>query len=77
MFIKSLERMEEIVASRKYLHWDGWTVIQTFPTDKGRTSKYGLYRNGRWYIQKRFVPGAKGWNIPSKIATVKKKNESK
>jgi len=65
MFITSLEEMEDIVKSKKFLHWDGWTVIQTFPTDKGRTSKFGLYRNGR--IQKRFTPGSKGWNIPEKF----------
>lgn len=77
MYIKSLEQMEEIVASKKYLHWDSWTVVQTFPTDKGRTSKYGLYRNGRWYIQKRFVPGSRGWDVPAKIVIVKNNNESK
>jgi hypothetical protein len=67
MFVTSLEEMEDIVKSKKFLHWDGWTVVQTFPTDKGRTSKFGLYRNGRWFIQKRFAPGAKGWNIPEKF----------
>ena len=71
MFITSLKEMEKIVDSKKFLHWDGWTVIQTFPTDKGRTSKFGLYRNGRWFIQKRFVPGAKGWNIPEKFVNAK------
>jgi len=67
MYIKSLEEMEAIVASKKFLHWDGWTVVQTFPTDKGRTSKYGLFRNGRWFIQKKFVPTSKGWSIPEKF----------
>lgn len=78
MFITSLEEMEKIVESKKFLHWDGWVVIQTFPTDKGRTSKFGLYRNGRWFIQKRFTPGAKGWNIPEKfLGTNKGQRESK
>lgn len=77
MFITSLEEMESIVKNKKFLHWDGWTVVQTFPTDKGRTSKYGLYRNGRWHIQKRFVPGSRGWDVPAKIVNVKKNNESK
>jgi hypothetical protein len=78
MFINSLEDMEEIVKNKKFLHWDGWVVIQTFPTDKGRTSKFGLYRNGRWFIQKRFVPGANGWNIPEKFINPKQvQRESK
>lgn len=71
MYITSLEEMEDIVKSKKFLHWDGWTVIQTFPTEKGRTSKFGLYRNGRWFIQKRFVLGSKGWNIPEKFVNPK------
>jgi len=78
MFITSLEEMEKIVESKKFLHWDGWVVIQTFPTEKGRTSKFGLYRNNRWFIQKRFVPGAKGWKIPEKfLGNPKEKRESK
>lgn len=67
MFIRSLEQMEQIVEQRKFLHWDGWTVIQTFPSEKGRTSKHGLFMKGRWYIQKRFEPTEKGWDIPNKI----------
>lgn len=67
MFIRSLEEMEQIVKQRKFLHWDGWVVVQTFPSEKARTSKYGLFRNGRWYIQKRFEPNENGWNIPNKI----------
>jgi|AntAceMinimDraft_6_1070360.scaffolds.fasta_scaffold01109_8 hypothetical protein len=78
MFISSLEDMEKIVSERRYLHWDGWVVVQTFPSDKARTSKFGLLRNGRWCIQKRFVPGKQGWNISEKILIVKKEQrESK
>ena len=43
MIIKSLEQMEQIVEQRKFLHWDGWTVVQTFPSEKARTSKHGLF----------------------------------
>jgi hypothetical protein len=64
MMITSLEKMEEIVAKNKSLFWDGWTVVNSFQSDKARTSKMGVYRKGRWYIQKRFEPGKNGWNIP-------------
>jgi len=67
MMISSLEKMEEIVAKNRSLHWDGWTVIHSFQSHKARTSKFGAYRKGRWYIQKRFVPGKNGWNIPDNI----------
>ena len=76
MYIRSLEQMEQIVGSVKFLHWDGWTVVQTFPSDKARTSKNGIYRKGRWYLQKRFEPGKDGWNIPDKIVSKKGKRES-
>lgn len=65
--ITSLEKMEEVVAKNRFLFWDGWTVIHAFQSDKGRTSKLGAYRKGRWYIQKRFVPGKSGWNIPDNL----------
>jgi hypothetical protein len=78
MFITSLEEMEQIVSDRKYLHWDGWVVVQTFQSEKGRTSKFGLLRNGRWQIQRRFVPAKNGWNIPEKLLSNKKEqHESK
>lgn len=64
MIVRSLEDMEAIVKKNRSLHWDGWTVVHSFPSDKGRTSKFGAYRKGRWFIQKRFVPGKNGWNIP-------------
>ena len=77
MFIESLEEMEKIVEQKKFLHWDGWTVIQTFDSERGATSPDGLRVNGRWQIQKRFEPTGKGWEIPSKIVVSSKgKRES-
>jgi hypothetical protein len=67
MQIKSLEKMESIVAKNKALSWDGWTVISSYPSDKGRTSKFGAYVNGKWHIQTCFVPSNNGWDIPDKL----------
>jgi hypothetical protein len=64
MMIESLEQMETIVKRNRALHWDGWTVVHSFPSDKGRTSKFGGYQKGRWFIQKRIVPGKSGWSLP-------------
>lgn len=77
MYIKSLEEMEEIVDSFKFLYWDGWTVVQTFQSDKARTSRKGIFRRGRWYLHKRYEPTEKGWNIPEKLLAKRGKSESK
>lgn len=69
MQIKSLEQMESIVAKNKNLFWDGWTVINSYPSDKARTSKYGVFTNGVWKMQKRFEPTQTGWDIPDKFVS--------
>lgn len=59
--------MEKIVKENKNLYWDGWTVVNFYHSDKGRTSEYGAIVNGRWAMIKRFAPDKHGWNIPEKI----------
>jgi hypothetical protein len=66
MQVKTLEQMETIVANNKSLSWDGWTVVDRYPSEKGRTSKFGVYINNKWHIQKLFVPSQTGWEIPNK-----------
>jgi hypothetical protein len=55
-----------IVGPRKNkdLLWDGWTVISSYPSEKGRTSKFGARVNGKWHLQRRFELTRKGWDIP-------------
>lgn len=67
MIINTIEEMETIVNKNKSLFWDGWTVVHTFRSDKGRTSKYGAYINNKWHIVKRFDPSRNGWDIPDRI----------
>jgi hypothetical protein len=67
MQIKSLEQMESIVNKNNSLHWDGWTVVNSHLSDKGRTSKFGAYVNGKWHLQTRFTPSKNGWDIPDKF----------
>lgn len=67
MVIKDLEQMESIVASNKSLSWDGWTVVNSYPSEKGRTSSNGKLINTRWHLQNRYEPTRSGWNIPSKF----------
>ena len=67
MTITSLEKMEKIVEKSKYLYWDGWDVISSYPSKKASTSKYGAYRNGEWQMQRRFRPSESGWDIPERF----------
>lgn len=67
MIIKELEVMEKIVANNKSLIWDGWTVVNSYPSESGRTSANGALVGSKWHIQARYEPGANGWNIPSKF----------
>lgn len=67
MKITSLEKMESIVNNNKSLSWDGWTVVKSYQSDKGRTSKFGAYKNNKWYMQTRFTPTRDGWDIPDNL----------
>ncbi len=64
--INSLETMESIVQNNKQLSWDGWTVVETFPSEKAYFSKFGVYKNGKWQMKKEFTPSDQGWEIPDK-----------
>ena len=67
MQIKSLEQMETIVKNNKALVWDGWTVVNSYPSEKGRTAPQGAFVDGKWHLQRRFVPSKNGWDIPDKF----------
>ncbi len=64
--INSLETMESIVQNNKQLSWDGWTVVETFPSEKAYFSKFGIYKNNKWQMKKEFAPSSQGWEIPDK-----------
>jgi hypothetical protein len=66
MIVKSLGAMEKIVAKNYNLHWDGWTVVETKQSEAAKTSVTGIYRNGKWFLAKRFVPDQNGWDIPNR-----------
>jgi hypothetical protein len=67
MIITSVEKMEKIVSKAKFLYWDGWTVVSSYPSKKASTSKYGAYRDGQWHMQRRFEPTEIGWEIPERF----------
>jgi len=67
MNVKDLNKMEKIVSNHKSLSWNGWDVIHAYPSDKGATSKFGAYINGKWHITRRFQLGSNGWELPDKF----------
>ena len=67
MQITSLDKMEKIVSGNKSLMWDGWTVVNSYPSEKGRTSPQGAFVDNKWHLQRRFVPSQTGWEIPDKF----------
>lgn len=68
MQITALDQMETIVSENKTLFWDGWTVVERLPSEKGRISPQGVFANGKWYVEKRHEPTRTGWEIPNKFA---------
>jgi hypothetical protein len=69
MKITQLEKMEKIVAKNKSLFWDGWDVFHAYPSDKGITSKYGAFINGKWHITRKFKLSSDGWDLPDKFVS--------
>jgi len=67
MQINSLSKMEKIVSSNRALWWNGWDVMHSYPSDNGRTSKYGAFIKGKWHIVRKFEVTATGWDIPDKF----------
>ena len=67
MIVDKLDQMEKIVSKNKALFWDGWTVVNIYKSDRAKTSKYGMYINGQWYMSKRFEPSRNGWDIPERL----------
>jgi hypothetical protein len=69
MEIKSLEQMETIVNNNRGLIWDGWTVVNSYPSEKGRTAPHGAFVDGKGHLQRRFVTSKNGWDIPDKLVS--------
>lgn len=67
MLISSLEKMEDVVRKNKDLKWDGWDVVHSYPSNKGRTSPWGMRVGSKWFLQKRFPVTEKGWEIPNRF----------
>lgn len=66
MLVDSLEKMEQIVSKASVLSWDGWSVIEMYPSEKGSSTVNGAFHQGKWYLKRTFSPSRQGWEIPNK-----------
>ena len=67
MNILSLDKMEEIVATNKFLSWDGWTVLEAKADDAAWMKTNAAFINGKWNRVNRYEPSETGWNIPDRF----------
>lgn len=66
MIVKSLGKMEKIVANNSNLSWVGWDVVDRKRSEAGRTAVNGVRVNGVWYVQRIYSVNRNGWDIPNK-----------
>lgn len=65
MLVNSLTEMEQIVAYRSDLEWEGWDVIQYKKNNSAQFDKQGSFKNGSWYKKIVYKLNEDGWIIPN------------
>ena len=62
--IRDLEVMEDIVAARNDLEWDGWDVIHYNPKRVSFMNAKAVFHNGEWHTATRYPVNEDGWTVP-------------
>jgi hypothetical protein len=70
MLVTSLDHMEQIVASRDDLEWDGWDVVKYTNSNNAMYAADGCFHRGKWMKKKVFPLTSDGWYIPNTIGRV-------
>lgn len=70
MLVTSLDEMEQIVASRGDLEWDGWNVVKYTKSSNAMYSTDGCFHRGMWMKKKVFPATQDGWYLPNTIGRV-------
>jgi hypothetical protein len=66
MITINYEQAHDVVKNNKFLHWDGWDIVD-FKTDaNAEFDKRGIRYNNRWGFEKRFSPDHEGWKVPKR-----------
>lgn len=67
MLVNSLTEMEQIVAHRSDLEWDGWNVVHYKKNNSAQFEKYGAFKNGSWHKKTVYPLNEDGWSIPNNM----------
>lgn len=67
MLVNSLTEMEQIVAYRPDLEWDGWDVVHYKKNNSAQFDKNGAFKNGSWYKKTVYPISSDGWIIPNNM----------
>lgn len=68
--IRDLDVMEDIVAKRNDLGWDGWDVIHYSNKPASFMKANAVFRNGGWHVATRYPVTEDGWNVPGWLCDV-------
>lgn len=70
MLVTTLDEMEQIVASRDDLEWDGWNVVKYTKSNNAIYAADGCFHRGQWMKKKVFPLTEDGWYLPNSIGRV-------
>ncbi len=68
--IRDLDVMEDIVAQRNDLEWDGWDVVHINPRASSFMKPKAVFRNGEWHVATRYPVNEDGWTVPGWLTNV-------
>lgn len=67
MLVTTLEEMEQIVASREDLEWNGWDIVKYSKSNNAMYSTDGCFHRGQWMKKQTFPLTEDGWYLPNSI----------
>lgn len=70
MLVTTLEEMEQIVASRQDLEWEGWDIVKYTKSKNAMYDVNGCFHKGQWMIKKVYPLTGEGWQLPNTIGRV-------
>lgn len=71
MLVTTLEEMEQIVASREDLEWDGWNIVKYTKSKNAMHDVSGCFHRGQWMKKQTFPLTESGWHLPNSIGRIR------
>lgn len=68
--IRDLDVMEQIVAERNDLSWDGWDIIHYKSKPVSFMNPKAVFKNGEWRVSVRYPVESYGWRVPRRLFNV-------